>query len=497
MAGRVTACPKLNSRTPVSRPGRDSCRNIHLAVLSTALFSGLAWVHFTARTIARGDERPSGEVEIERTAAIDSLRAAVKERALFDSLVIAYEDDVVRVRSAERPLRWNDWIVLQLRSLDEVVSRQARLRGLTDEELLSEWNEVETWRGPGTRNEDREAALVEIELRGGEQWAGRIAARLDAIRTVRETTGEVHGMDLELVLTLHRMAGRPDPVRLELPAPSPCAFPELPRLSLHVANRGEYAVAYSDGGNYRSGRLNRFHVEVWDTAGRRVGHYEWPSLDEGGFQGRALLAPGASFPVTLPLGHYVHPLPAGVYEARVHYSDSGPVAHRCEVEGAVTVVSERFAFQVVPRVVRSTRVEQRRAEELVQALPRVGPVVVLRRGRGERAHRPVELDTAVGSLYRVGWPAVPALVQYVGRSDIDPVQRGWAFSVLYGITGWWEPPAATLGAYEVYDEVGDIGVARGASGGFRAGSARISEPAQKALAAEWARFVGGVTVEVR
>jgi hypothetical protein len=251
------------------------------------------------------------------------------------------------------------------------------------------------------------------------------------------------------------------------------------------------------GGDYRSGREERYHVEVRDAEGRIAPAREWSRFGMGGgMYARERLAPGEALGTELPFANYVAPLPPGEYRAVIRYSDVGGISAADGHLGSVTVVSEAFAFRVEPLRVETTADEQRRLAALAEKLPAKGPVQVLNGAYAEWAFEFVPPDSAAGQLLAADREAVAVLVRFVQRKDADPVRRAWGFALLYSIVGQLDPVGTgAIGGYEVHSG----GMRRFTGGGWTmvSGSSdggTIDAAAQDALAASWAKIARGIEV---
>lgn len=137
-------------------------------------------------------------------------------------------------------------------------SIEARLRELT---------RTEDWREVG----EREALLALVAARKAARWEPVILELLEPVPAGEDAPYLSHSLELHLLTVLRRLQGRPDPLTVEarfLSEP-PYVFPALPVVGvrlLHAQGETE-SFTLQIGGNYRSGRLARWDLELFGADG--------------------------------------------------------------------------------------------------------------------------------------------------------------------------------------------------------------------------------------
>ena len=424
------------------------------------------------------------EWRIPRTADAAELRAAIAERAVFDGVTVEVPDGGTEIvlRRDQGKFGQYDWIADQVLALDEDIGQRAKLRELPDADLqrrfdsmgIHAYEEGWTW--------DR--VLLEI-VRRGASWRERVGAKLAA----QPGRDKFERCDVELLIALRRIDGKPAPLRVETEASQTSAYPDLPRAVVRVVNRDSYPITVTRGGNYRGGRLERWNFEVRDAGGRLMPALDWKSGMGGGISSRRPLAPRESIAQTLPMSEYVGPLAPGEYRVRIHYHDSSEIAHPGAYPGHVTIDSDEIVLRVLPRVVETTPAEQERLARLVESLPSSGKAVLLEEPYGPWAHGVIAPDSAAGRLLAAGWKAVPALLRLAASESADPARRASAFALLASISDAFAAclDYSVLGGcdrYRLRDGRAEIGGGSGVS--------RVDAVRQTQNAAEWTKLASGV-----
>ena len=380
-----------------------------------------------------------------------------------------------------------------------------RVGGLSDEELCRVHDFDESNRDlflfkdrKRIQAAHRELCLVELCRRGG----SAIEAYLSGIA----------GEQLELLAALRRAQRRRDPIEIVVkgPADRDCEVSDLPVFEVALVNVDEErrTVAFTKGGNYRTGRLERWRVEVVSRGGEPVPPLQSPGGMTGGGFSYGRLAPDESWETRLDMEKHVDIRDPGEYVVRLQYHDHVEIAELPFVDDLIVSSSKPIRLHVRPKEVEVTRAEMIEAAALLRKIDPRSPLKVLAAAYGSDAHDFIAPDSSQGKLLALGWKAVPALLDDLLGDGNDPYRRAWVLSLLFTITGKNDPRegSGALGAHE-YRESGWalLGSRPGApaTGGFGVGARGTvsgGEPdpgAQEDLVKTWREWRRCLRVEVK
>lgn len=349
----------------------------------------------------------------------------------------------------------------------------------------------------------RSRCLVEMSRRGGPVVVSFLTRKHDELAAAQRPNGNRNRRDestVELLTALRRAQGKPDPLPViaDVPGEVESIFPNLPVVDASLVNRDaeKTPLTFKDGGDYRSGRQDRWRFDVRDARGKAMAVKQHRGLVEGGgLYHMSVLKHEELWETVLPMRKFID-LPPGDYTVVVEYHDEETISDLPDTAGLVVCRSKPFKLHVQPRVIDVTKKGREAAREAVAALADKGPVQILEGPYGKEAHDFIRPDSAPGRLLALGWRAVPALLDTLDDDKAPPQRRAWAFAVLYSITGWNDPRDAdgTLTAHE--SRGGGWAVSGGRNGkNFAMGlglggqssmsGGRFDGKAQKALAREW------------
>jgi hypothetical protein len=364
----------------------------------------------------------------------------------------------------------------------------ARLNDEQAQTLLRRWCS-----GDRCHNRQRdwlEAILADVLHRPKEYWIPVLESlwqyKLDA-DDPRYTEAGLG--DLEMLTVLRRLQGKPDPLRVEFePAGSLTALsPGSLSFQVSFVNRDVNSAVFQvqSGGDYRSGRLERWRVELTDAAGKVVPPSRFYSGIGGGMAWMRNLGPGESFPAALTLLHYCAPLIPGEYQMRVFYHDSQSIASLTNNDGLIVASSAPQSLRVTPRHIELTRQERAQLQEQFEALDPNAPVLVLDAGSAGMQAIVDEPKSPEERLLIAGWKAVPILLAALEDASRSTLRHAWALALLYDITGLEDPrlEQGALGRYEVFIASRSLGpngpiVLGGGSGQGRGGAPRAESQAR-------------------
>ncbi len=321
-----------------------------------------------------------------------------------------------------------------------------RVGGLTDEELCCvhefpalDWDYFYFNDRKRIMAAHSELCLVEMGRRGG--------------TTIEAFLAGIAGERLELVTALRRAQRKRDPIEVvfEGPPERDCEVSELPVFEACLTNVDEekQTVAFTEGGNYRTGRLERWRFEVVDAAGVPVPPLPSPGGFGGGVFGYGRLGPGQSWGTKLEMGKHVDIRVPGEYSVWIQYHDRLEIADLPFIDDLIISSSKSIRLCVRPREVEVSRTELDEVAAQLMELDARMPLKVLAGGYEPAVHDFIAPDSPQGKLLSLGWKAVPVLLEEVLEDDLDSLRRAWILSLLFAITGRNDPrrKAEALGAH--------------------------------------------------
>ncbi len=299
-----------------------------------------------------------------------------------------------------------------------------------------------------------EAYLTEMQRRGGKMIEGFLAEQ-HKVRLARQAKTPKNELpdennNLEILTTLRRLQKRTDPFSIELDGNQyrETVFPSLPnfRVSLTNVDVERKSVGFKEGGDYRTGRLERWRIEIRDARGKVMPIKPTPSenglIFGGGIYRPAILKAGESWRTSLALNDYAE-LPPGDYTVRVMYHDRATIAGTDWNAGLIVCRSAPIRLHIQPRVVDLTRDEGREIREAIRQINDRAPLQIV--------GGPLPPDSKVGffpadsqphRILRWHWKAVPALLDELANEKITAMKRAWILGLLHTITGSFDPTEA-------------------------------------------------------
>jgi tetratricopeptide (TPR) repeat protein len=393
------------------------------------------------------------------------------------------------------------------------LARRCQFSKISDEDLCrylpgSEWPEPwsdcwEMFASGQIAVKQREAYLCEMLRRGGKAIEAGLRRYndelLDAWANAPGYSYE-RTSNLEVLTVLRRLQGKSDPVQIlpSLAIPTECTFPDLPNFDVGLVNCDceKKPVIYTEGGDYRSGRQERWRFEVRDARGDLLPLLGSPSSIGGGLSNVWLLEKGQSWDTTLRMSSFVN-LEPGRYTVRILYHNRLTIADLDSTDGLIMCRSQVFPLHVKRREIKVTKDERAQVRHWLIQLNVRDKVRVLAGSYGKQAHVFIAPTSPAGKLLDLGWKAVPLLLDELARDKLEPERRAWVLALLFGITGQNDPRRdGVLGNYR--DRESGWQVWGGRNGQQNAGGTgwrddgnfegAINVPAQRAFAAQWTRF---------
>jgi hypothetical protein len=376
------------------------------------------------------------------------------------------------------------------------------LSALSDEELERHYRESLDGRHPYMGSSELDACLLEMVRRKG-RWAAFLGEELERERATAEPA------DLGILTALRRIQGKCDPLTIHLEEQNTieAEFPELPVLGALLQNVDEDGESFhfTDGGDYRTGRLERWRVEAIGSDGCPARVRKLPPTFGGGFLSREVMKSGeswgtlgrdaigewkANLPLNIPITDYVELDPWLTYTILVQYHDQMQIAELGSTKNLMVHSSRPLQFRWKPRTIRLSGMERSRADGWIAGLRDHERVVVYRVPYRDDMEFEGEPSQPFDGLYRMGWKALPSLLDALERDD-NPSRRAWYLATLFSITGLVDP---TLDAAGVGSALGSYRFVSGprsaGSGGSAGGSGTVTTgppnpDAQQPLIEKW------------
>jgi tetratricopeptide (TPR) repeat protein len=334
-------------------------------------------------------------------------------------------------------------------SLVEEASR-SHFSALTDVELCASFDRLQI-------HDRKTEYLLEMARRKGPTITKYLARKhdelLEARREVDPGTAWRHHPNLELLTALRRAQNRPDPLPVILGGPEQeeSIFPNLPVIEAALVNRDfqKKPVGYQDGGDYRSGRQERWRFDVRDARGNPVPVKPREDPEVGGLLQNLTLKHGASWDTVLDMRRFIDLTP-GEYTVRVEYHDRKEISSHLHTAGLMLCRSEPFKLTVQPRVIDVTKPDREAVKAAVAAINEKDKVRILAGTYAKADHEFIAPASPAGKILTLGWKAVPALLDELENPKLTPHRRAWVLALLFSITSWNDPrdEAVSVGRYE-------------------------------------------------
>lgn len=386
----------------------------------------------------------------------------------------------------------------------------------SDESLLRQFARILTgdgrrWATPGEEAvlNDYEAYLTELTRRGGLEIERALAARAKALTkaALSKDDGGMTARNLETLTVLRRTQRKDDPVAVVVkgPAEVEAIFPHVPDIGVALVNNLDEKtdLGFRKGGDYRSGRLERWRLAVRDAKGNHVpvrgDATDSIAREGGGLYGHGVLKPGQKWHASLPVNSYIRDLPPGEYTLRVQYHDRDEIAGLDWLAGRVVCQSPEVKLHLQPRVIDATAAERKAVARLIAQLDAKGEVKIFGGRYGKPAHDFIPPDTPPGRLLALGWKAVPQMIDAVLDESTHPHRRAWLLGLLHsattrhsptGVEGVLPDHTAVSPGWAIWfggDEERSSG-GMGWSGPSRVAGAKIDLAKQLQFAKRWADF---------
>jgi hypothetical protein len=301
--------------------------------------------------------------------------------------------------------------------------------------------------------------------------------------------------NLELLTTLRRAQAKPDPLQIDVGEAEEIEtiFPRSPTIKVSLVNRDfeKKPVGFKEGGDYRSGRQERWRFDVRDAKGNPV-PVKPTAGTRGGIYVHGTLKFGESWDTVLNTQRFIDLRP-GDYVVFIEYHDYQEIASIPNTAGLIVCRSEPFKLHVQPRVIDVTRQDREATKVALASLDEKGRVLILEGTYTKADHDFIKPTSGAGRILTQGWKAVPSLLDELNDPKLTPRRRAWVLGLLFSITSWHDPQDEddVLPSYEsrsaswvVPGSVGGIGL----GGSVQVSRDKIDEAKQKEFADRWKSF---------
>lgn len=129
-----------------------------------------------------------------------------------------------------------------------------------------------------------DACLLDVARRAEERDIGAWLLWVEQQLRCQSERPTARRRNLELMTVFCRLRREAGPLQVlvENIDPVRAVFPQLPVLQVRLRNGSDQPFVFTEGGEYRSGRLSRWRMEVRDAEGRALGVRKWSYIMGGG-----------------------------------------------------------------------------------------------------------------------------------------------------------------------------------------------------------------------
>ncbi|MEL7496078.1 MAG: hypothetical protein AAFN77_00605 [Planctomycetota bacterium] len=250
--------------------------------------------------------------------------------------------------------------------------------------------------------------------------------------------------DFDVMIALRKAEGLSAPVIVDIEQKAKnisCNTIELPDLKCWIANvdSKKQTIQFNQGGDYRSGKQTRFHVQVTDAKGVSVKPKSVIGVvNVGGLMIRSRLEPGESWDTTLELRKYVPLLPPGKYSLQIFYHNESTIADISDLEGLVVAKSPVIELQIERLKVSVSDIKRKTICDLIAKIDQTKEPRIVAGTYGEWAHKLVPPTSASGKILLHGYDAIPVLIDQLQIEESAEL-RNRILCLLFSLTGQYDP----------------------------------------------------------
>lgn len=220
-----------------------------------------------------------------------------------------------------------------------------QFNGMADQQMMDVFDRITShkfWHDGTTRD----LYLNEMIRRGGSAWEQYLIIRSKS--PPGDPTFPTANSNLEIITALRRIQGRHDPMRIVVKTELQQSYPpkQLPKVKVRIENVDEpgASVGFTQGGDYRSGRQDRWRIDVRDKAGKAMPLKQGRNM--GGIHSRGNIKKGDGWETTLDMNKFVAPLPPGDYTVVILYHDMQGISNERDLSDLILSRSESFTLRV-------------------------------------------------------------------------------------------------------------------------------------------------------
>ena len=400
--------------------------------------------------------------------------AELRTKQAIEVLFAALGPDSPQLAAAYRNLAWIEREHGQAAQADARYLDSIRLRysGLSDAELCHFFDQFigstqyrQEWSFDDDQDPTAEVLLTEMTRRGGKvveaflektvaAWSEkysevfrdlrkREAARLLVVgQDELEEQRVLYSQNAEIVTALRRIQKMPDPLKISLAGQQElnCEFPGLPELKVRIRNvdSDRRKIGFQESGNYRSGRQERWRIEVADAAGSvRPFHelyHEGGFIFGGGLSRHVVLNPKDQWETELDMASYVDVLEPGEYQFRILYHNRLEISGRKFITGLIACRSKPFKLTINRRSIRVSPQRREEIQALLTQFKNVQQCKILEDEYGPDYHKFIAPESDYGRILTWGWTAVPVLIEDLDREGQTAERRAHLLALLFALT---------------------------------------------------------------
>ena len=365
-----------------------------------------------------------------------------------------------------------------------------------------------------------EPCLSEIVRRGGARWQQFLKDKFDALmkKEFKPFEGDPDFGDvieigelynLELLTALRRVNEQSDPLQISIVEPKKLSGigSALPHLQVKFTNQDidKFNVGYTNGGDYRGGRQERWRIVVEDEQGSVIAARARFHFMGGGVYHEGVLQHGEFWETSLAVRSFIEVPPPGEYKLTVYYHNTKTIAGEPDVDGLIVSKSNTVPFTVERLTIEQSKADQDAVRALVAQLDDKKKLKVMAGTYGRSAHEFIPPDTPEGKLLSMKLEAVPTLIESLHEESMTPAKRAWLLGILFSLTSENDPRRGdALGSYEYKESGWQIWGGRNGvadSGGMSFGGTgsvswtSIKPEAQEKLIDTWDAWLANVDVK--
>jgi hypothetical protein len=311
--------------------------------------------------------------------------------------------------------------------------------------------------------------------------------------------------NFELMMALRRAEGLPDPVTIDIDTDEKVLkgnTNQMPVLKVAVKNvdAKKESIMLQQGGDYRTGRPERWRIVLKDEQGREVKPVLFLGSVGGGLSTTGPLEPGETWGTQLSVRSFVETPPPGKYTLQVLFHNHLFLAGMEDIDNLIVCQSKPLDFVMDKLTIETTETDAAVVKRQIADLDGAQPLKIVVGTYDKWAHDTISPNSPAGQLMGMSVIAVPPLVQAVQDKVHSPEKRAWLLSILYSLTGENDPRkyGGVLGSYSYFE--GPWQVWSGKNGERTAGGIQLSssgsmsggkiDPAKQLdLAAKWQEWL--------